>query len=373
MDRPAPLPLPLEALPEALRRFCDPASPGPMRAMAAKGLVPVKGGDLVTLLCQLGADSDAAIAKAARESLAKVPEEVLLGACAAPLHPAVLDDLAERRGDSYAVLERIVANPATADGTLCWLAQRCDERLGERIATNESRMLAAPAIIGALYTNKNVRMSTADRLIELASRHGVVVPGIPAATLEAHAEALRGELVFEASDAPLPDDVEFQDALAADDDDVEAVVRDPDDDSEKIKEKHLPLATQIARMSKAKKIRLATVGNASARALLVRDRDRQVAMSAIHSPGMQVSEVAAIAQSRQVSSDVLGVIGKKREWLAVHEVKRALVFNPKTPLNIALTFVAHLHDSDLRTLSRSRNVPPPIKSAALQRLTKKSS
>jgi hypothetical protein len=270
------------------------------------------------------------------------------------------------------VLERIVGNPATADGTLCWLARHCDERLGEIIATNESRMLAAPAIIGALYANRNVRMSTADRLIELASRHRVVVPGIPSTTQEAHAEALRDDLVFDASEEPLPDDVEFQEALAADDDDAEAVERDPADDSEKVKEKNLPLAMRIARLPKAKKIRLATIGNASARALLVRDSDRQVAMAAIHSPGIQVNEVAAIAQSRQVSSDVLAVIGKKREWLSSYDVKRSLVFNPKTPLQVALGFVAHLHDADLRTLSRSRNVPPPLKSAAMQRVNKKS-
>ena len=51
-------------------------------------------------------------------------------------------------------------------------------------------------------------MSTADRLIDLAARNGVVLHGIPAfkeATI-----ALQGELIPEASDEPSPDDLLFQ-------------------------------------------------------------------------------------------------------------------------------------------------------------------
>ena len=44
-----PLPLPASELPETIRRFGDPAAPTPARSMAARGLVPVRGGDLVTL------------------------------------------------------------------------------------------------------------------------------------------------------------------------------------------------------------------------------------------------------------------------------------------------------------------------------------
>ena len=43
------LPVPLDAVPERLRRFADPDGPAPARMMAARGMVPVKGGDLVTI------------------------------------------------------------------------------------------------------------------------------------------------------------------------------------------------------------------------------------------------------------------------------------------------------------------------------------
>ena len=52
--------------------------------------------------------------------------------------------------------------------------------VAELIATNEERMLAHPAIIERLYMNKATRMSTADRIIEIAVRHRLELTGIPA-------------------------------------------------------------------------------------------------------------------------------------------------------------------------------------------------
>ena len=45
----------------------------------------------------------------------------------------------------------------------------------EFVATNEQRLLENPRIIELLYMNKNTRMSTADRIVELAARNGLAV------------------------------------------------------------------------------------------------------------------------------------------------------------------------------------------------------
>lgn len=360
----------MAALPEALRRFCDPAAPLPARTMAARGLVPLKGGDLVTVLAQLAASTDPTISAAAAASLEKLPDNVLLAACDGALDPSVLDAVAERI-DRHEVRERISLNAATADGTIELLAKHADDALGERIATNEARLLRTPAIIGALYNNRNVRMSTADRLIELAARHGVEVPGLPKETFDAHVEAIQGELLFEATEEQLPEDAEFAETLASDDDDPEAVEIDPVKHEEHVREKHLPLSMKINTLSKAKKIRLAQIGSAAARALLVRDNDRQIAMTAVRSPQLSIGEATAIAHSRQVCEEVLKHVGNQRTLTRSAEVKRALVFNPKTPFGISLSFLSHLNANDLREISRSRNVAPQLKSAALQRIAAK--
>lgn len=336
--------------------------------MAAKGLVPVKGNDLVTLLCQLAADADANVAKSAGESLDKLPDNVLLPAVDAPLPAVVLDALASRFESRREVIERLVQNHATHDETIQRIAARCDERTSEIIAVNERRLLGAPAIIEALYKNRHTRMSTADRLVELAARHGLELTGIPA--FHAHVEAIRGQLIVEATDEPLPSDTAFAQALEVDPN------KDPyeqhlDDGTEELVEDARPLAFRIRDMNASEKIRLALIGDASARAILVRDPLRTVAYAAISSPRMSESEAASIAHSREIGEDILRFIGNKKEWLRHYDIKRALAFNPKTPVGIALRFVPHLRESDLRLLSRSRNVQMPVKTAAIQRMNQK--
>jgi hypothetical protein len=362
------LPLSRDELPESLRRFGDPQAPAAARGMAARGLVPLKGADLVMLLLQLAADPTAEISGSARETLVGMPGEVLDAACDAPMPPAFLDALADRVAGSVDRLERIVANASTPDPTVVRIARGCPDRVCERIALNEQRVLGAPEIIEALYKNRHTRMSTVDRLVELAARHGVELKGVH--TYQAHVEAIQGQLLPEPGDEPLPGDHIFEEALAAD---VEGdpIERDAVDGEEKVKEKSMPLSLQISMMSLTEKLRLTLVGNAGARALLVRDRNRLVSMAAISSPMVTEAEAAGIACSRQVGEDILRFIGNRREWLGNYELKKALVFNPKTPMGISMKFLGHLQTADLRSLAKSRGVPASLKTAALQRLPKK--
>lgn len=362
------LPLPAEALPESLRRFGDPAAPERARTIAARGLVPVKGGDLVALLLQLAADPVEAIAQSAKTTLEGLPPGVIEAACDSELHPAFLDALADRVHGQDETLERLLSNPTLADETMARVARTCSERVAERVALNEQRMLQTPAIVEALYKNRNTRMSTIDRLIELCVRNGVVLEGV--ATFQAHAEAIAGQLIPEPSDEPLPSDVAFVQALQTDDDGDPLEV-DKAEGKEELKKKYLPLSNQIASMPVQDKLRLTLTGNAAARALLVRDSNKQVSFAAVASPSTTEAEANNMAHSRQVGEDILRFIGNKREWLGNYELKKALMFNPKTPVGISMKFIAHLHGSDLRDLSRSRGVPAAVKSAALQRLAKK--
>jgi hypothetical protein len=364
MERPSHLPLALDELPEEIRRFVDPSGPAPARIMAAKGLVPVKGNHQITMLAQLSADADEMVAKTATDSLAKLPDSILLPACQAPLHPAVLELLADKKKENQKALELIVANPKTADATIEWIARSATELLCEQIAVNEQRLLGAPQIIEALYKNRNTRMSTADRLIELAARNGIDLSGIPA--YKAHVEAIQGQLIPEPSNEPLYGDTLFQECLEEDRDDEAFEPDDQKEGEEKIKEVYKPLAMRIKDMTTGEKIRLALVGSSVARALLVRDRDRNVAMAVVCSPAISLKEVIDIAKSRDISDDVLRYIGNKRDWLRSGKLKSVLVFNPKTPIGISLKFLSHLRLDELKRLARSRNVAAQVRSVAAQ-------
>jgi hypothetical protein len=370
MARPAPLPLASDQLPQSIRRFCDVNAPGPARMMAARGMVPVKGEEQVMILLQLSADPDPALAQAATGSLHKLPEAVLLPACSTDLGASFLDRLAELFLIRDDVLELVVANARTDSASIEWIALRCSEKVSERIAVNEQRLLGTPSIIEALYKNKNTRMSTADRLIELAARNNRVLD-LP--VFQAHVEAIRGQLIPEPSEEPLPSDIAFSQALAEDSSspDILENVGEDEEAEEQVKEKFLPLMMRIRTMTSAEKMRLALVGSAGARALLVRDKNKTVSYAAITSPAIGENEIPAIARSKEVSEEILRTIGNNRTWTKSHEIKIALVFNPRCPVGISLRFVSHLRDNELKELSRSRNVAQPLKSAAMQRIQMK--
>ena len=376
------LPMPLEQLPKALHRFADPNAPAPAKMMASRGMVPgVQGGDLLIVLAQLSADADPKIASSAKDTVASMPEGVLLPALTAGLPAPVVEFVWELHRQRDDVVERLVVNPGIADSTLERVARVCSENVSEVIAVNQQRLLGAPKIVEALYKNKHTRMSTADRLVELCARNNVRLDGIPA--FDAHVEAIQGQLIPEPDDEPLPADEMFKEALVEEDRlqaEVDAAgdsVPPPDptneeEDAAEVDDRFKPLNYRIQQMTTAEKLRLAVTGAAAARAYLVRDSNRQVAYAAISSPSMNAAEATGIAHSKEVSDDILRFIANKREWLKSYEIKRALIFNPKTPSGISMRFLGHMRQNDLKALGRSRSVPNALRNLARQRLVKSS-
>ncbi|MEM1413829.1 MAG: hypothetical protein AAGH15_02970 [Myxococcota bacterium] len=359
------LPLPVDALPASLRRFADPNAPTPAKVMAARGMVPVRGADQIILLTQLAADADATVADTASKSLEELPDPVLLPALSAELPGAIAAALAERFPKRDEVLEVLVQNAALPDVALERVARTCSERISELISVNQQRLLGAPKIVEALYRNRNTRMSTADRLVELCARNGVRLDGIPA--FDIHVEAIQGQLIIEPTLEALPTDEAFKEAVEMDDGE-DAVEFDKVEQTEELKEKFKPLSFRIADMTTAEKVRLAVVGDAAARSILVRDPLKQVSQAAISSPAMREQEAVAIAHSKEVGEHILRYIGGKKQWLASYELKKALLFNPKTPVGISMRFMAHLRANDLRMLSKNKNVPGALRRNAKQRM-----
>jgi hypothetical protein len=255
------------------------------------------------------------------------------------------------------------------------VAALANEAVAELVATNEQRLLSYPAIIEKLYMNKATRMSTADRILELAVRNKVELKAIPAYREAAAAIGL--ELIAEASQEPTPDDVLFKETeSAANQAPVDAAVEDThrlDEETGKevVDDKFLPLHARLAAMTPSQKIRRAMLGTAAERLLLVRDANRLVAQAAIKSPALQESEVVRVSASRNVCEDVLRVIAMDREWTRSHQVKVNLTQNPRTPFAFAAKLIPHLREHELKALARSKNVTGAVAQAARQWLSRR--
>jgi hypothetical protein len=356
-------------------RVLDPKSPAPMRQMAARGAVPgLKPSETLTVIAILSESEDEAVATTAKATLAKLPPQLVSG-ITPELQPGVVDALATRYATDLPMMEKLLALPQIPLATVAAVAQLASESVAELIATNEERLLKHPAIIEKLYLNKATRMSTADRMIELAVRNKIELTGIPA--FKEAAAAIGEELIAEASEEPNYDDIQFKETerIAA-----KIQFNPVDEDTHQFDEttgeevaidKVRPLYAQLAELSISKKIRRAQIGSAADRMILVRDSDRRVAVSAVKNPNVQEAEIVRISSSRAVSEDVLRVIAMSREWTRSHQIKLNLVSNPRCPFAFAAKLVPHLRDHELKNIARSKNVTGSISQAAKQQLERK--
>lgn len=375
-------PVPLEGLSPQAARILDPQAPLPAKMMAASGIAPLPPKDLITVLYALCFDADVKLGDKARATLQELPDKVLLDTLSSLALQPVLDGVSQILIARDAATERIVLNPATMPETIAWLAEKLQsERILEIICANEQRLLSYPIIIETLYFNKHSRMSSVDRVIELAIRNNIELTGIPA--FEEAKKALEGELLFEATDEPTPDDLDFQNAVKAaeetaiDDDEVDnALTAMSREDGEAVDdntaEAVTTLSASLTQMTVSQKIRAAMLGTASQRSVLIRDANKLVIMSVLKSPAVNDAEVRRYSMLKSLPEEAVRFIANKREWTKQYSVKLNLVSNPRTPVEYSLRFMTHLRPHDLRAMERSKDISGVVRNAAIELRKKRS-
>ena len=353
-------PLPAANLSAAVSKVVGGA--GPAKLMAVRGMAPLRPAELLVAIYQLSFDADLAIRTAAEAAPAGFPDNVINPPLGEALPAPLLHFFAARLPDQRkAALEKILYNPATADETFVMLAGRMDESLLEVVAQNELRLLRCPAIVEALFLNKQARMSSVNRAVELCARNGVRLEAVPAFDEIVNAIRQDPEATQEAAV-----DGRFQAVLTA----AEAASAGdgaPGDEETAPEESQRAGGMSFIKFDHLKifeKIRLATIGNAYCRKMLIRDSNKLVAMTVIRSPQITSMEIQRIAGSTNVCDDVIRYIANSRECSKNYAVKLALVTNPKCPLGSSLRFLAYLHPDDLRNIARSKNIPGALATSA---------
>ena len=358
-------PLAGQALPHAVAALAAGASPAKM--MAVRGMAPLRPAELLIAAYQLSFDADAAVKSAAEAAPANLPDKIVLGPLGDALPAQVLHFFAERLVASRRqAIEKILFNQATSDETFVFLGKRLDEGGLEIIFQNEVRLLRCPALVEALYFNKSARMSSVSRALELCARNGVHLDGIPAFAEMASA-------IMSDPNAVVPsagDDV-FTAVLTQADPATSAEAVPEEDKAgvgdESAQEGMRKTSSSFIKFDKLKifeKIRLATIGNAYCRQVLIRDSNRLVALSVVRSPAITDGEIVAAAANRSICDDVIRFIANSREHTKDYAVKQALVNNPKCPLASSLRLLNFLRPDDLKAVSRSRNIPGALATSA---------
>jgi hypothetical protein len=337
-----------EAILESLgpaRRFADPNGPRQARLMAAGGTLPLPPPQLAATLFALTLDPDEEVRQTATRTLEGLPDAVVGPVLEAEVHPALLHWLAERFRDNESYLIKIALNNTASDETACFVASLPHPKLIEAVSHNQVRILRCPELVDTLGENVITGQATIDRILEFLG-------------LERGEELqVTGRAESYAKEDSLP-----QEAL---------IEHPPAEDAEEDEGRVQNIRALIQNLSVVERVKLARFGNAEARSLLVRDRNKIVATAAVRSPKVTDTEILKFAKNRSISEEVIRIISHNRDWTRVYQVQLALATNPRTAVPVALKFLNYLSDRDLKAIMRSRDVPGQVSQQARRVLTRK--
>jgi len=124
-------------------------------------------------------------------------------------------------------------------------------------------------------------------------------------------------------------------------------------------------------MGVGEKIKMALTGDKEWRSLLIKDSNKLVNGAVVKNPRITEPEILAISKSVIQNDEIIRVICHNKEWIKNMEIRKALVLNHKTPLPVALRFMAYLSEKDLGSIAKSKNVSSVLANNARRMLLNK--
>jgi hypothetical protein len=128
------------------------------------------------------------------------------------------------------------------------------------------------------------------------------------------------------------------------------------------------LIQQLATMGFTDRLKAAMKGSREMRAILIRDPNKMISAAVLSSPKLNDAEIEGFARMTNVSEEVLRIIASNRAWTKNYSVIVGLTKNPKTPLALSLNLMSRLIERDVDALSKDRNIPESLRSAARRKI-----
>ena len=161
-------------------------------------------------------------------------------------------------------------------------------------------------------------------------------------------------------------DESFPDPLAVKEEEVLKFASEMVDESREnyTEEQRQNLHQKISGMSTPEKFRLAIFANREVRSILIHDPKKIISLAVLKNRKINEGEVLQYAQRKDLSDGVISAIAKDHKWHRHYPIKFAVATNPKTPIPAALNLLPQLHERDLKTLSRDKNVAAVLRRKA---------
>ena len=339
-----------------LQLLLNGTAPRNLRLLVARGSAPLPAGKTLELLVLLLKDTDREIVLQAERTLSSFDKEEIAGYlkdsdCA----QSVLEYFAQKVS-SDAVLQAIIANPATSAKTIEALALTVPSHVLEKILDNRVRILEFPAILENVKNNSQATLE----IRRLVQEIEVEFFGDKKKeyAIEDAAETMDSEASTQEQTLHVESNIPFEDLI------LEGLPLETD-------ARQAELNKRISCLSVREKIHQALFGNREIRAIMVRDTNKEVARSVLHSPKLTENEIESISAMRGVAEDILREIGNSKEWTRSYTIVQNLVRNPKTPPVISQRMLFRLRTKDLMMLTKDRSIPDAVRQNATRALNQR--
>lgn len=105
---------------------------------------------------------------------------------------------------------------------------------------------------------------------------------------------------------------------------------------------------------------------------VAKDQDHRVIRNLLDNPRLTERDVITIGAARPTSPKVIETIYYHQRWISRYSVKKVIVFNPYSPLSMAIRLSLFLNYQDLETMLNFSDLNPILLAQAKKTLDKKS-
>ena len=275
--------------------------------------------DRIEILAILAADSDQIVREKAAGGLLTQPLANVIAALArTDAAPEMFAYCAAEFSRRPGVADALAKNPTCPIEVLRPVVRYLSVTAVQELFEDLDRLSTSPPLVAALVESSVVSPEQRDQLLELQREEPAGI-----------------EAFLEAAEIAEPDEAKRQ-----------------------------TLLQKISQLRVVERVQMAMKGTREARGLLIRDSCRVVQRAVLQSPQLTGREVEGFAAMTSLSDETLRLIASNRKFRKNYTVTRALVNNPKTPLEISLHLLPTITPQDLKLLTTNKNIPDTLRTSA---------
>lgn len=357
-----------------VERYLANQLPEPMTMALLGGSLPVPPADFIQAQAQ-AVLSGSPFADRALQSFQSMPESLIHGLLMERVQPPAPLELVLRFRKEFAVIETALLHP---DLTAEIVERSIPDLPGpalDIISNNQVLWIQRPVILDLLELHPAADYNLKRRINEFRFDVLKIVPEeVKKERLEILDEVEAGKLDKAWAELPLPKEETVEERAAAEG----APPADPEAVVQAIKdfeglEVNLSVAKRIARLRTNQKIMLAIKGGKEERTILIRESNRLIQENVMRNGRITEGEVAFIANMRTINDGVLRIITMNREWMKKYTIVKAIVYNPRTPIALAMSNLKRINEFDMKLMQRDKNIPEVLRREAKRFLESKGS